>query len=261
MYWKDQIRGIANRLLKIDRDYLTKAQILAAYSNSFDSGNEAYELIWNDQKLTLRNNSSDFKVFKQVLLDREYEFPADILMDLIEENIEPIIFDVGANIGLTSLYFQSRFPLAKIYAVEPSNDNYQLLNDNLKTQGGITTIKKGLWKTNEILKLNNNQRDRREWSFHLDAKNGFENVESTTLGSLLEAVGEEFVHLLKIDIEGAEKQVFFEDEAIAESLSKVKILCLEIHDEVVSRKGLIDFIASCSFRVYAKGETIIGVRT
>ena len=65
----------------------------------------------------LRTGASDFPVFESVLVHRCYD---------IDYSISPkIIFDCGANIGLTTVFYANRFPEANIIAVEPEAGNFQ----------------------------------------------------------------------------------------------------------------------------------------
>jgi hypothetical protein len=75
--------------------------------------------------LTLRNYSSDLFILKEIFLNECYALP---------QNVKPdggTILDIGANIGLASLYLHATFPDALIYAFEPFEENYQLLEKNV----------------------------------------------------------------------------------------------------------------------------------
>lgn len=52
----------------------------------------------------------------------------------------PVIFDVGANLGLVTLGFAAVFPAARIFAFEPSPRNADLLAANLAANGVAATI-------------------------------------------------------------------------------------------------------------------------
>ena len=53
---------------------------------------------------------------------REYFFP---------EELKPkVIFDIGGNIGITSIYLASLFPDAVIYTFEPLKENFEILQKN-----------------------------------------------------------------------------------------------------------------------------------
>ncbi|EIT82120.1 acyl-CoA oxidase [Aspergillus oryzae 100-8] len=51
--------------------------------------------------------------------------------DKVELPEAPFIVDVGANIGLFSLYMKEKYPLAKIIAFEPAPENFEALERNL----------------------------------------------------------------------------------------------------------------------------------
>ena len=55
------------------------------------------------------------------------------ILDFIEKNFSEngVLLDVGANIGLMSIYTASKFPLAKVLAYEAHPDTYQILKDNI----------------------------------------------------------------------------------------------------------------------------------
>ncbi|MET3900817.1 FkbM family methyltransferase [Devosia sp. UYZn731] len=62
-------------------------------------------------------------------------------LEWIDRFVEPeVIWDVGANIGLYSLYAAKRHPNAKIYAFEPSVLNLELLSRNIFLNGLVDSI-------------------------------------------------------------------------------------------------------------------------
>ncbi len=62
--------------------------------------------------LHVRGGTLDAAIFEQILCDgSEYRLPGEI---------EPeIIFDIGANIGASAVYFAARYPEVKVYCFEP----------------------------------------------------------------------------------------------------------------------------------------------
>src|SRR5262249_19028390 len=74
----------------------------------------------------LREAPSDFYTFGDVF---EQEVYRTVLRHLPECST---IVDLGANIGFASLYLASSYPSARIFAVEPNGDNFELLKTNLK---------------------------------------------------------------------------------------------------------------------------------
>jgi FkbM family methyltransferase len=56
-----------------------------------------------------------------------------------------VIIDAGANIGLSALFFANKYPDAKIFAIEPEETNYKLLELNTKPYNNVCLIKAALW--------------------------------------------------------------------------------------------------------------------
>lgn len=176
------------------------------------------ELSGTDTKIRLRTFSSDIDVFEQIFIDEDYRCGV---------NLEPkTILDAGANIGLSAVYFALSFPGADIIALEPEDTNYRFLEFNTKNFSRITLLKKGLWYKNT--KLNITNLDEAKFSFSLaeDDKSP-DAVEGVTVDELMQEYGLETIDILKIDIEGAEKEVFTGKPAW---LSKVKMIFIELHD-------------------------------
>ncbi|PKY00686.1 methyltransferase FkbM [Aspergillus campestris IBT 28561] len=66
-------------------------------------------------------------IYREIFQDRSYGGP-----DLPSE---PLIVDVGANIGLFSLYMKQRHPGAQILAFEPAPETFDVLTRNLDLHG------------------------------------------------------------------------------------------------------------------------------
>src|SRR5438128_464043 len=76
-------------------------------------------------EVSLREVGSDILTFDEVIKRQVYR---NILSKL--EQCETVI-DLGANIGLASLYFAGRYPSCRLFAVEPNPDTYRMLTANL----------------------------------------------------------------------------------------------------------------------------------
>jgi len=184
----------------------------------------------------LRVPSSDVDTYQQVFAFQEYA---------LQVRTEPrVIIDAGANIGLASLYFANRFPAARIYAVEPDVANFRLLEKNVKPYPAVIPIHGALWKENTELDLIDPGLG--HWGFMTKdrhdggdaAVNVRAGVRGMTVDSLLDECGVERVDIVKIDIEGAEREVF---EDPSKWLARVDALIVEVHDR--SKPG-------CSGAVY-----------
>lgn len=161
--------------------------------------------------------SSDSAVFEQVFIEREYE-------SVVQIANPRLILDLGANIGLSSLYFTRRFPDAEIVALEPDPQNFPLLQRNTAVYSRIKPILGAVWHSPGSLRLSpGTYRDRREWATQV--VEGAGDVRAFDIPSL---AGSRAIDLLKIDIERSEIPLFSKNTGW---LSQVRNLCIELHDQ------------------------------
>ena len=155
--------------------------------------------------LVCREGSSDFHVFHQIFIEREYSC-LDDLTDL------RLIIDCGANTGYSAAYFLSRFPRCQVIAVEPDPGNFAILQRNVAPYGErVRAIRAGIWSHATGLKLSEMPYgDGREWSRQVRACGPDEAADFPALdvSTLLRESGHSSIGVLKVDIEGAEKVVF-----------------------------------------------------
>jgi FkbM family methyltransferase len=173
----------------------------------------------------LRAGTSDTRVFDEVILHRAYDFalPANA----------GFIVDAGANIGMASLFFANRYPNAKLVAIEPAGDNAVILHRNVDPYGRIEVRKAGLWHRSEPLRIVDLSKD--YWSFSVQAcPPGESDFQGITIPDILRDSGVDTVDILKIDIEGAERQLLFEGET--DWLRCVKLLIIELHGDLAAER-------------------------
>lgn len=77
----------------------------------------------HDYDVELRLFTSDIPIFHQVFAARDYDSPA------LPATAGTIV-DLGANIGLASVFFALRYPSARIFALEPDPKNFAALVRN-----------------------------------------------------------------------------------------------------------------------------------
>lgn len=196
--------------------------------------------------VTLRAKTSDVEAFHQIFVDGELEF------DL---NMSPSrIIDAGANVGLAALYFSSRFPEAKILALEIESANFELLKRNTAFYPNITCLKKALWSGPANLSIANPTAE--SWSFQVSrsTKGNEQGVLAVGVKDLAEMFEGRRIDLLKIDIEGAEKEVF--QHGMDQWIDQVDTIAVELHDRFQPgcHKALVDSLKDRSHRMYKLGE-------
>src|SRR4051794_22115217 len=73
-------------------------------------------------ELHYRLNRGDLQSIREVWIDEVYRLPFDVTPE--------VLVDLGANIGLTSLWLARRYGCRTVIAVEPSPDNARLARLN-----------------------------------------------------------------------------------------------------------------------------------
>src|SRR5829696_2938550 len=166
----------------------------------------------------LRNNYSDKAIFNQVFYEKQY-----FLEQLNELNVTRIL-DAGANIGLAAIYFNQLFPAAQIIAIEPEPSNYLALQKNTSSYKNITCQHAALWHEEEAIDIINP--GSLAASFMVE-KNSSSSIKGITIPKLMQQHDWDKIDVLKMDIEGAEKNVF---EGNVEWLKNVQVIIIELHD-------------------------------
>jgi len=200
----------------------------------------------------LRARTTDISTFAGILINREYE------LDL---SITPkVIIDAGANIGMASIYYANEYPEAKIIAIEPARSNYELLTRNVAPYPNIIPVKAALWNANTDLNLIDPGMG--DWGFQSvkdqSDNNRCEIVQGITMEKLISDHRLDWIDILKLDIEGAEKEVL---ENAVNWMSVVDVIAAELHDRF--KKGCSEaFIKATNDFGYecVKGETIFRYR-
>jgi FkbM family methyltransferase len=257
---------LPGRFYKFIPSYLREQNRIlnASLSNSYEinSDNNAYIISKNNISYRIRKKSTDFLVFEQVILKQEYK-PFLELIKKYSQNKGLNLVDAGSNVGFASLYLNEHLNINRIVSIEPSKENIKNLKENFHSNS-ITNIhiyETGLWEKKTRLKLDTNFRDGREWSLRLieTNENDPDGFDCISIENIFNDEKIEIIDILKIDIEGGEKEVFKAFEKNNSILSKIKFIAIEIHDEVADRVKINTQLLNAGFEIETVGETTIGV--
>lgn len=174
-----------------------------------------------DFTVRARPQTSDIFAFYQILVFDEYRCVSEL-------RSPKLIVDLGANVGYSSAYFLSKFKNCSVIAVEPDPANFAELQKNVAPYGDrVTTIQAAVWPRRERLDLDHAGQGE-EWGVRVKpSADGA--VETVTVPELLSLSGQHRISLLKIDIEGAEIELF--KSGTEEWLEKVDNIVIELHGE------------------------------
>jgi FkbM family methyltransferase len=146
-----------------------------------------------------------------------------------------VVFDVGANIGTFSLHLQSLSKSVKVFAVEPAPATREVLERNVTANNissQVTVLPFAVGSENGKISLHcSPEQGHSSFVEGEFVKNGTTvEVPMMTLPTVLDERKIEQVDLLKIDIEGAETDLF--DGMTSDGWKKVKRVTMETHDKL-----------------------------
>ena len=200
--------------------------------------------------LIVRKNTSDKNVFRQIFITRDYN---------LNLGIKPkLIIDAGANVGYSSLWFSKKYPHSKIIAIEPENSNYEILKKHIIGIKNIIPLKAGLWYKRTRLRIINEFDEK--WAFQTKENIGKkEGIKAVTIGEILKESKFKKIDILKIDIEGAEKELFSKN---TDWIEKVNIIIIELHDWLIpnSSSSFYSVIKKKDWNIKKKGENLVLIR-
>jgi FkbM family methyltransferase len=171
--------------------------------------------------------------YHEIFIDQDYS--------LIPENAK-VILDIGANIGLTTLYMLSK-GAKQVYSFEPSSNTLKHLRKNTEKYPNVVVIDKAISYT-----------DHEQLTFYYsdvassigtlsdsttNSTTNSEQVNTININSFISQYNLDKIDYVKIDCEGGEKAFF---ETITDyNLKKIQIVEGEIHEWITSHQFL-DFL-------------------
>ena len=194
----------------------------------------------NSMQVELRRFAGDIFVLYEVLCDKCYFIPPS----MFAPEKARVIFDCGANIGITSLYLAARYPNARIYSIEPDPCNFVLLKRNVSQESRIIPICGALVSSPRAQVYLTT--DAPAWGNSIANKKSGVAVNACTIDEICQKNGVEHIDLLKVDIEGAEKELF----ANGQFLKHVGCGIVELHNNH-GLEALERDVAKWGFRVLA----------
>ena len=203
-------------------------------------------------RMYLRSGTSDFKLFRNIFVNGEY----DIDLPFTPKTI----IDGGGNIGMAALIFANRYPDAQIVTVEPEDSNFNILKKNVSAYKNITALKAGIWRNSSYLNISNPHGGK--WAFIIEESDvpNEKSIKGFSIDDIIKNSGWQNADLVKLDIEGSEKEVF--ESNPDPWLDKAKAVIIELHDWIKPNcsDAVYNAIHHFNFRESLSGENIVFVR-
>ena len=129
---------------------------------------------------------------------------------------------------------------SSIVAIEPSKENFEILSKNISSYPNVKPLLKGLWNKDVHLTIVDSGAIENSFMVQETVPDHPNSIFAISIATIMQEQEWEHIDLLKIDIEGSEKEVF---ESNYESwLPSTKSIVIELHDQM--KKG-------CSRSVFA----------
>jgi FkbM family methyltransferase len=193
------------------------------------------------RQFSYRPNTSDEHVVQQMFSAQHYDLKKlkrnpDILSFLQGKLLggeRPLIVDVGANIGASSVFFAMVYPEARVVAVEPEPANYALLCANVEGLGVRCLQAAAASHPGRTRLLDPGIGP---WGYRTEPSGPGVEVPQITLSQIFQEHGGPpyYPYLVKIDIEGGEKDLF---EADLDWVKNTPVVIIELHDWIMPRQG------------------------
>jgi len=170
------------------------------------------------------------------------------------------IMDCGANIGDETARFRLHYPEARIIAIEPNRENFSILNESFFKDRLVEPVHGAVWSHDTQLNLVQPRNGNPESSRVTESENLTEPVPAYSIPTLMSRAGWKEIDILKLDIEGAENQLF--KTGCEDWIEKINVLIFEAPDSDCRGTTQLIFsrLSRISFKVHACGENLILVR-
>jgi FkbM family methyltransferase len=152
----------------------------------------------------------------------------------------PVIVDLGANIGCTIVHYASLYPGARIVGVELDAENVRLARINTSAIADTATVlHAAIWPHDGNVGYSGGE----AWGYRVES-GGETTVAALSMPSLMKSCGLSTIDFLKVDIEGAERDLF---QGTLPWLQHVRSLAIEVHDDEALIGQLISLLTARGF--------------
>ncbi len=204
------------------------------------------------QSIFFRPHTSDVHTFREIFLREEYALAASVISN------PKTIIDAGANIGFTTLFFTKRYPNARIISLEPDKANFEYLKKNTIGYSHITPLQAALWNKKGAIEIKDKGYGVRGFmAEEISTRASITSMPATTMLDLLQEYTITRIDILKMDIEGSEREVFSIDTE--HWLPITKCIIIELHDRMKDGCSMAVFkaLSQFNFECTIKGENLV----
>ncbi len=154
-----------------------------------------------------------------------------------------VVIDIGAHIGAFSVWAATQATSGHVYAFEPDDENYRLLEENKKLNGlaNLHTFNVAVSASNGEAVLFTSEYHNMTHSIFKTGAQHKNSVRTISLPDILQANGIDRVNYLKIDAEGAEYPILLKTPSSV--LRQIDKIYIEYHDDLDHGHNYKDLIS------------------
>jgi FkbM family methyltransferase len=206
--------------------------------------------------LSIRPASNDIYTLDEILIERVYAGVLDAVP------YAEVIVDLGANIGLSSIFFLGHYPHSRVIALEPDPRNYRLLKENLRRStaaGRAQAIEAAAWERDGRVRFVPPEEPGHvnQGALAAGETERGKTVFGMAMPSIMSTAATTHVDILKVDIEGGEVNLFRGDTGW---LASVKCIAIEFHGDSRRESDFDALMARHGFTCRDVGHTVVAVR-
>ena len=177
----------------------------------------------------------DWATIQEILVRLEYDtkfFSADegiweSYKSILRSGEIPLILDLGANVGIASVFFNKKYPKSKIVGIEPNESNVRKARDNLDNFPRTDILHAAVSDVDGEIELYDPGLGNNAYRTFGEPLEAAGRVQAMSISSLLRQYKSLRPFLVKIDVEGFESVIFQGD---ASWIDEFEVIALEIHD-------------------------------
>lgn len=213
----------------------------------WSTGRKFLKIITKPNKIRFNVTPEIYLVFKEIFMSDVYDI--DTLIPKLSPN--PVIIDIGSNVGFFDILVLSKIPTARIEAFEPVPENVAYFKNLIPGNPALTQV-----KVNEVavsgkkipyieLFTEVSQTNRQVVASVIDGFNQNNTkkitVPSISLEEVILGYGDTIIDVLKVDCEGSEYDIFYNSPASL--FRKINIMLIEVHNLDNDKNNIHSFAA------------------
>ncbi len=205
----------------------------------------------------VRSKTNDRVIFNQIWLQRVY------VPQGFEIKNRDLVIDIGAHIGLFSIFAATYAANGRVYAFEPAPENFRMLQRNIRLNKISNIIPAnqavaGVGGTRDFI-LYKDSTAAHSFIFGKTEERDIIKVQTVSLDEIVKKNDIQAIDFLKMDCEGAEYGILF--NCSPETLKKIRKIGMEYHDMDNERNvsRLKTFLENNGFKttVASRGDSML----